>query len=211
MVPTIPVPALLAALPRTASGLPIPATVAWDEGAPVMTEPSPERRLLCLLAGRCAICGGELQDGVWHVAHGPAVDAVADALACDREAPELHTSDPPGHLACMIYAAIVHPHLVSLPSDLQGAGTTALVEFSRHYLRPTCHMEFDIVLLEPRRTEAHSGRDSLLQRLAAIVEVEPHHPRQDHAADIDFGPDEDKLIAALEQHLLGWTPYKSPS
>ena len=106
----VPVPAGLAARPRDPRGYPVLAITPWRDGTPDFAVTSPARILVCAVERRCSICGLGLGKGpVWRVvAADEAVAIAADPVGFENAA---STVEPPGHRACMLYAAVVCPWL----------------------------------------------------------------------------------------------------
>jgi hypothetical protein len=116
MTPTrdTPVPPAIAALPHDPRGYPIPAITPRDaEGHPTFAITGAARTLICAIERRCSICGTPMADGpVWRVI----AAAETEALLAAREAGRVTTNkapspEPPGHRACMLFAAFTCPFL----------------------------------------------------------------------------------------------------
>ncbi|MGH3444238.1 MAG: hypothetical protein ACRDPB_02570 [Nocardioidaceae bacterium] len=107
---SVPMPAAVAARPRDERGFPVLAITPWTEGRPDFAVTSPSRILVCAVERRCSICGLDLGRGpVWRVAAADEAAALAaDPVGLENAAP---TVEPPGHRACMLYAAVVCPWL----------------------------------------------------------------------------------------------------
>jgi hypothetical protein len=124
----IPMPAAVAARPRDARGYPVLAITPWSNGTPDFAVTSTARILVCAVERRCSICGTRMGKGpVWRVVAAEEAATIAGVLNVgDAYANSEHTVEPPGHHACMLYAAMVCPYLarptgrrgndVSLPS-----------------------------------------------------------------------------------------------
>lgn len=106
----VPTPAAVGARPRDARGYPVLAITPWRDGAPDFAVTSPARILVCAVERRCSICGRSLGKApVWRVvAADEAVAIASDPVAFENHAT---TVEPPGHRACMLYAAVVCPWL----------------------------------------------------------------------------------------------------
>jgi hypothetical protein len=73
------------------------------------------RTLICLAEHRCTVCGTKLPRGpVYRVVDGEATELIEAVLAAGKSyvnaAP---ASEGPGHRSCMLYSAMVCPHLSS--------------------------------------------------------------------------------------------------
>jgi hypothetical protein len=103
-------PAAVAARPRDGRGFPVLAITPWRDGSPEFAITSPSRILVCAVERRCSICGLGLGRGpVWRVvAADEAVLIASDPGGFENAAA---TVEPPGHQACMLYAAVVCPWL----------------------------------------------------------------------------------------------------
>lgn len=107
-------PAPVAERPRDARGYPVLAITPWSDGKPDFAVTSTARILVCAVERRCSICGTPLRKGpVWRVvaAEEAAAISVHDNAAYTNYANTAQTVEPPGHHACMLYAAIVCPYL----------------------------------------------------------------------------------------------------
>lgn len=146
----VPIPPAVAARPRDARGYPVLAITPWSNGTPDFAVTSTARILVCAVERRCSICGTALGKGpVWRVVsaeEAAAIKRVADAgSGYANSAP---TVEPPGHRACMFYAAIVCPYLA----------------------RPTARRGADAVVPDAlfRRGEAHGSADGMAGAVAAF-------------------------------------------
>lgn len=106
-------PPALAARPRDARGYPVLAITPWSGGKPDFAVTSTARILVCAVERRCSICATALGKGpVWRVVSGGEAAAIARTLdAGEPYANAAKTVEPPGHRACMLYAAMVCPYL----------------------------------------------------------------------------------------------------
>jgi hypothetical protein len=186
----IPMPSLVAALPRDARGYPVLAITPWQDGLPRFGFTSTERVLICAVERRCAICGTPMEPGqAWRVVSADEATAMLDAI--ERGVPFVNaasTVEPPGHRACMVYSAIVCPYLarpnarrgqdVSIPDfsavrgdqrgEIDGIGG-AVAGFASYEFR---HDEFvtfrfaDLISCTPHRL-GDDQLDSLVELLAA--------------------------------------------
>jgi hypothetical protein len=112
---SVPMPAALAVRPRDARGYPIPAITPWEDGQPLFASLSSIRTLICLIERRCSVCGLPMKRGpVWRVVHDDMTETIAQALETGLPWINLAPAhEGPGHRACMIYSAVVCPHLAS--------------------------------------------------------------------------------------------------
>lgn len=126
-------PPAIAARPRDARGYPVLAITPWSEGTPDFAVTSTARIVVCAVERRCSICGTGLGKGpVWRVVSAEEAAAIGRAVDdAQRYSNTAKTVEPPGHRACMLYAAMVCPYLAR-PTARRG--TDAVVpdaEFSR--------------------------------------------------------------------------------
>jgi len=109
-----PVPPAIAALPHDPRGYPIPAITPRDaEGRPTFAITGAARTLICAIERRCSICGTPMAPGpVYRVIAPAETDALAAAHAAGQSAANKAPSpEPPGHRACMLFAAFTCPFL----------------------------------------------------------------------------------------------------
>lgn len=130
---TVPMPRALAARPRDARGYPIPAITPWSGGQPHFAEQSSIRTLICLMERRCAVCGTAMARGpVWRMVDGDTAEAVALSLETGKPLIQAAAAaEGPGHRACMIYSAMVCPHLTSPHARRSRETTLALTELPK--------------------------------------------------------------------------------
>lgn len=114
-------PAAVAARPRDERGYPVLAITPWSDGTADFAVTSAARILVCAVERRCSICGTPLGKGpVWRVVAAQEAVAIAEAVGAGiAYANSAQTVEPPGHHACMLYAAIVCPYLAR-PSGRRG-------------------------------------------------------------------------------------------
>jgi hypothetical protein len=112
-VSQIPTPPSLAARPRDARGYPVLAITPWAGGVPDFAVTAAARILICAAERRCSICGTTLDPGAVHrvVADAEAVAMRAASDGGESYANRATTTEPGGHRACMLYAAVVCPYL----------------------------------------------------------------------------------------------------
>lgn len=121
-------PAPIAERPRDTRGYPVLAITPWSDGKPDFAVTSTARILVCAVERRCSICGTRLRKGpVWRVA---AAEEAA-AIAAHRNAAYTTTVEPPGHHACMLYAAIVCPYLARPTARRGNDASVPDAEFQR--------------------------------------------------------------------------------
>lgn len=118
----VPTPHAIRARPRDPRGYPVPAITPWVDGAPVFAATSTSRTLICAVERRCSICGTAMDlESVFRVVAAEEAQAIADALKNGGGyANAAGTAEAPGHLACMLYAAMVCPYLAR-PNARRGA------------------------------------------------------------------------------------------
>lgn len=111
----VPFPAAVAARPRDGRGYPVPAITPWIDGVPAFAELNSFRTLICLSERRCTVCGTELpRRPVYRVVDGEAADLIEAVLDAGKSYVNVApASEGPGHRACMLYSAMVCPHLSS--------------------------------------------------------------------------------------------------
>ncbi|HXR71332.1 hypothetical protein [Actinocrinis sp.] len=129
----IPMPPAVAARPRDARGYPVLAITPWSEGTPDFAITSTARILVCAVERRCSICGTGLGKGpVWRVVAAEEAAAIGRVLIDGQSyANTAKTVEPPGHRACMLYAAMVCPYLAR-PTARRGTDASVPdAEFSR--------------------------------------------------------------------------------
>jgi len=121
----VPMPPAVAARPRDARGYPVLAITPWSNGTPDFAVTSTARILVCAVERRCSICGTPLDKGpLWRVVAAEEAAAIKAAVeAGPGYANAAPTVEPPGHRACMFYAAIVCPYLAR-PTARRGTGAT---------------------------------------------------------------------------------------
>ncbi len=111
----VPLPAAVAARPRDERGYPVPAITPWTDGAPAFAELNSFRTLICLTERRCTVCGTKLPRGpVYRVVDGEAADLIEAVLDAGKSYVNVAPArEGPGHRSCMLYSAMVCPHLSS--------------------------------------------------------------------------------------------------
>ena len=154
----IPMPAAIAVRPRDVRGYPVLAITPWTDGKPDFAITSTARILVCAVERRCSICGMPLRKGpVWRVVAAEEAAAISDGFSNVSQ-----TVEPPGHHACMLYAAIVCPYLA----------------------RPTARRGTDAVVPETefRRGEVHGSLDGMTGAVVAFDTYEFEVSQPDEAA-----------------------------
>lgn len=126
----IPTPAAVAARPRDARGFPVLAITPWEGGEPQFAVTAPARVHVCAAERRCSVCGLEIGPGpVWRIADGEEAEAISAAQAAGKVyVDRAGIIEPPGHRACMLYAAVACPWLAG-PGDGRAAVGGAVVGF----------------------------------------------------------------------------------
>jgi hypothetical protein len=91
----------------------VPAITPWHDGAPMFAATSTPRTLICAVERRCSICGTPFGRGpVWRVVAAEEASAMVSAQSSGQiYLNRAGTAEAPGHLACMLYAAMVCPYL----------------------------------------------------------------------------------------------------
>lgn len=126
-------PSAIAARPRDSRGYPVLAITPWSAGTPDFAVTSTARILVCAVERRCSICGTGLGKGpIWRVVAAEEAAAIAQALGDGRTYSNAATTvEPPGHHACMLYAAMVCPYLAR-PTARRGTDASVPdADFSR--------------------------------------------------------------------------------
>lgn len=98
----------LAALPTDGRGFRVPAEAPWTGQEPEVSAASSERTVALALERCCAICGFPLIVG-WPVYRAFGQEDAATIRGQHHEF--THDFGGPGHLSCMLYSALVCPHL----------------------------------------------------------------------------------------------------
>lgn len=108
-------PPTVAARPRDDRGYPVPAITPWSEGRALFAQQSAFRTLICLAERRCTVCGTKIPPGpVYRVVDGGLVGNIELALYTGKSYFNLApATEGPGHRSCMIYSAVICPHLTS--------------------------------------------------------------------------------------------------
>lgn len=111
----VPLPAAVAARPRDERGYPVPAITPWPDGTPAFAQQSAFRTAICLAERRCTVCGTMMPRGP---VYRPVDEGYADLIGLALDTGKLMINaapamEGPGHRSCMIYSAIVCPHLAS--------------------------------------------------------------------------------------------------
>jgi hypothetical protein len=175
----VPVPARIAARPRDERGYPVPAITPWPDGRSAFAQQGSFRTWICLAERRCTICGLKMSPG-------PVYRVVADnlceiELALDTGQHFIHVmpaNEGPGHLTCMLYAAVVCPYLAA-----PGASRQVATKISGERI-------------PPGRPTRHRSRDCRLRQLQVAV--------GSHGIQIFFGrPTAGRLRPLLEWRATG--------
>lgn len=131
-------PAAIAERPRDVRGYPVLAITPWSDGKPDFAITSTARILVCAVERRCSICGTPLRKGpVWRVVAAEEAAAItqvmghADTAHTYTYMNAAQTVEPPGHRACMLYAAIVCPYLARPTARRGNDASVPDAEFSR--------------------------------------------------------------------------------
>lgn len=108
-MPVGPRPAVhLRDLPRDERGFLVPAETPWQDGTPRLSKLDPTLVIVLTAYRACAVCGFSLRrdELVWRI-----VDEYSRATTFDDMRLGCATfRDPPGHLSCMLYSALVCPY-----------------------------------------------------------------------------------------------------
>jgi hypothetical protein len=108
-------PPTVAARPRDDRGYPVPAITPWSDGRALFAQQSAFRTLICLAERRCTVCGTKIPPGpVYRVVDGGLVGNIELAIYTGKSYFNLApATEGPGHRSCMIYSAVICPHLTS--------------------------------------------------------------------------------------------------
>lgn len=108
-------PPTVAARPRDDRGYPVPAITPWSDGRALFAQQSAFRTLICLAERRCTVCGTKIPPGpVYRVVDGGLGGNIELALYTGKSYFNLApATEGPGHRSCMIYSAVICPHLTS--------------------------------------------------------------------------------------------------
>lgn len=171
-------PAAIAERPRDVRGYPVLAITPWSDGKPDFAITSSARILVCAVERRCSICGTQMRKGpVWRVVAAEEAAAISDGFANVSQ-----TVEPPGHHACMLYAAIVCPYLAR-PTARRGTHAT-------------------VPEAEFHRGEAHGSQDGMTGAVVAFDTYEFEVAPQDEIVRFRFSGLREFLPYALgEEHL----------
>lgn len=103
-----PTPAVnLRGLPQDDRGYRVPAEAPWGDDGPLLSKLDPSRMLVLTAYRGCAVCGYRLRrdEPVWRI-----VDTYSRGTTFqDMQQGSSTFDDPPGHLVCMLYSALVCP------------------------------------------------------------------------------------------------------
>jgi hypothetical protein len=119
-------PARVGARPRDDRGYPVPAITPWADGKPAFANLGSWRTYICLAERRCSVCGTKMPPGPVYRPVDDESTALA-RLAVETGVPVMNAapaSEPAGHRSCMLYAAVVCPHLTSSGSRRKQAAKT---------------------------------------------------------------------------------------
>lgn len=173
-------PAAVAERPRDVRGYPVLAITPWSDGKPDFAITSTARILVCAVERRCSICGTPLRKGpVWRVV--AAEEAAAIAARSDSNAAYVNaaqTVEPPGHRACMLYAAIVCPYLAR-PTARRGTDASVPeAEFHRGEVHGSLNGTSGAVVAFD--TYEFEARETVLFRFSGLREFLPYALGDEH-------------------------------
>lgn len=146
----VPLAPHLVDLPRDERGYVVPAEVHWSApDQPILKMNEPRTKFLLTGYRACAICGLEIgyDEGCWRMFNereGQRIRRIMSAQGNYEEATEV-----PGHLVCMLYAAIVCPAWRA-PTDFRGKRPLLLGFADYGYIRSELDTEFTRGHAEPR-------------------------------------------------------------
>jgi hypothetical protein len=119
-------PFRVTARPRDDRGYAVPAITPWADGKPGFADLSSWRTYICLAERRCSVCGTKMDPGPVYRPVDDESTALA-RLAVETGVPVINAApsfEAPGHRSCMLYAAVVCPHLTSSTSRRKNAAQT---------------------------------------------------------------------------------------
>ena len=185
-----PMPSAVADRPRDPRGYPVPAITPWHNGVPMFAATSTSRSLICAVERRCSICGTPLGTGpVWRVVAAEEAQAIAEAQTTGRTyVNRAGTAEAPGHLGCMLYAAMICPYLAR-PNARRGV-EAHIGDFAAH--RGAARGELDglggaVVGFETYEFEVV---EQVSFRFSGLVSFRPHRLGIEHLPELQ------KLLAS---------------
>jgi len=172
----IPMPAAIAERPRDARGYPVLAITPWSDGKPDFAITSTARILVCAVERRCSICGTPLRKGpVWRVV--AAEEAAAISAGLDNVS---QTVEPPGHHACMLYAAIVCPYLARPTARRGNDASVPQAEFHRGEVHGS--LDGTTGAVAAFDTYEFEAAETVLFRFSGLREFLPYTLGEEHLA-----------------------------
>lgn len=117
---TVVAPPWIADLPTEDRGFHLPAEVGWVDGKPRIDQNDPVRSFCLMIGKACAVCGHPLEPGglVYRVWGDHDAKHIRDA-----ERDRSHDDAGPVHWSCIVYSAMVCPHMSSDRSRLRKGNT----------------------------------------------------------------------------------------
>ncbi|MUL49815.1 hypothetical protein FZI85_14000 [Mycobacterium sp. CBMA293] len=101
-------PPWIAGLPKDAWGFPVPAEARWLDGVPLLSTYDRTRAVALVTQRACAVCGFEIpHDSLFYRAWDHTTADDIRAFGRKRS----YDDAGPCHLSCIVYSAIVCPHL----------------------------------------------------------------------------------------------------
>ena len=196
-----PVPPAIAALPHDPRGYPIPAITPRDaEGHPTFAITGAARTLICAIERRCSICGTPMAPGpVYRVIAAAETEALTAAHKTGQTAANKAPSpEPPGHRACMLFAAFTCPFLArpnarrGQDADVMGSALTrgtargsstesgteiggavaGFADYEFRYTPGSNQVAFVFTGLTELRTH-QLGADQIPELISALTDAEP--------------------------------------
>jgi len=168
--------------PHDSRGYPVPAITPWRDGVPMFAATSVARTLICAVERRCSICGTPFgTETVWRVVAAEEATAMVTALATDQAyGNRAGTAEAPGHLECMLYAAMVCPYLAR-PNARRGTDVR-VGEFTA--ARGAARGELDGIggAVAGFETYEFEVGDQVTFRFSGLVAVRPHRLGAEHLA-----------------------------
>ena len=166
--------------PHDVRGYPVPAITPWSEGVPMFAATSSARTLICAVERRCSICATPFgADAVWRVVAADEASAMLAALAAGQTyVNRAGTAEAPGHLACMLYAAMVCPYLAR-PNARRGSDVR-IGEFAA--ARGAARGELDGIggAVAGFETYEFEVGEAVMFRFSGLVSVRPHGLGAEH-------------------------------
>jgi hypothetical protein len=201
-----PEPPAVQGRPHDVRGYPVPAITPWCDGVPMFAATSTARTLICAVERRCSICGTPFGRGpVWRVVAADEASALVAAVGAGQTyVNRAGTAEAPGHLACMLYAAMVCPYLAR-PNARRGSDVS-IGEFVA--ARGAARGELDGIGGAVAGFESYEFEvgEAVMFRFSGLISVRPHRLGAEHLVSLrellDSGDVPVPLPGAYPQYLM---------